>query len=198
LKPIRAPVSLYAEVLVVAILGFVFLLGWFLYDFLRAWYMFIGSYLVSRAVIWFVADVLKARLMLPLKKAKERRMSLQIEKFDSRGRADRQQDSKINYSKMDDQQLRGVLDSNEINSMSDDRFRLFQLAFIYKVQKKIHIHHFILGIPLMPVTWILYFYNVTWGPVFYPIVPWGMGVAGFTFALFMSEFWQLLTQEWGP
>ena len=137
--------------------------------------------------------------MLPLKEAKERRTSRQIEKTksDSGGQADREQDSKIKIE-MDYQQLRGVLDSNEINLMNDDRFRLFELAFIYEVQNKMHVHHFMLGIPLMPVTWILYFYNVTLGPVFYPIIPWGMSIAGFTFALFMSEFWQLLTQKWGP
>lgn len=90
-------------------------------------------------------------------------------------------------------------DSNRINSMSDEAFRTFALAYAYKVQKRImHIHHFILGIRLMPLTWILYFYHVTWGSFFHTAISWGMVVAGSTFALFMSEFYQLLTQEWGP
>jgi len=189
---------LYVETFVVVTLGFVFLLGLFLYDFLRAWYLFIGSYLVSRAVIWFVADFLKIRLMLPLLKAEDRRMSLHAQNVDSKAQADAQQDPKVDYSKMGYQQLRGVLDSNEIDTMSDDRFRLFELAFIYRVQRNLHVHHFMLGIPLMPVTWIFYFYNIAWGPVFNSMVPLGMVAAGFTFALFMSEFWHLLTQDWGP
>lgn len=192
MKPVRASGALYVETLVVVILSFVFFMGLFLYDFLRAWYLFIASYLVSRTVIWFVADVLKIRLMLPLLKAEDRRMSLYAQNVDSKAQADPQQDSKVDYSKMNYQQLRGVLDSNESSSMSDDRFRLLESAFTYRAQNKLHVHHFMLGIPLMPFTWALYFYDTTLGSSHL-----GMIVAGFTFALFMSEFWHLLTQKWG-
>lgn len=99
---------------------------------------------------------------------------------------------------MDYQTLRGILGNPEqISSLSEDRFRLLALAYICQVQNKIHIHHFIFGIPLMPITWILFFYGIAFGHLLETPISLGMVTAGFTFALFMSEFWQLLTQKWG-
>jgi len=166
---------------------FLFILGWLLNDFLKAWAIFIGSYLISRVIIWLVADVLKIRLLRPLDEAKARR-ALVSQKPDSMKQTD---DLAENYGKMKYHNLRDISkDSKRIDIMTDDAFRTFALAYAYKVQKRIiHIHHFILGIPLMPLTWILYFYQV---------ISWGMLTAGATFALFMSEFYELLTQEWGP
>ena len=171
------------------------LLGWLLSVSFRAWYIFVESYLISRVVIWILADVLKVRLKRPLLEATRRRNTPPlVEKPDSGQHAG----SPPNYSTMDYKHLRGILkDSTQIDSLSNDGFRSFALAYAYKVQKRIiHIHHFILGIPLMPLTWVLYFYDIRWS--FYPSISLGMVLAGSTFALFMSEFWHLLTQDWGP
>src|SRR5208282_3180360 len=93
LKPLRASTGLYIEGLVVAILGFIFIISWFLGNFLRAWYPFIGSYIISRIMIWFVADVLKVRLKTPLIEAMTRRDMLpHSQELDSRQQADSLQD----------------------------------------------------------------------------------------------------------
>lgn len=163
-------------------------------SYLKPWNVFIVSYIISRAIIWFLADYLKIRLLRPLKEARAKR-ALLTEKLGSKEETDNLEDfPRMNYG-----QLREMSkDSKRIDSMSDDAFRSFALNYTYQVQKRIiHIHHFILGIPLMPLTWILFFYQVAWGQLLDLTVSWGMVAAGATFALFMSEFYQLLTQEWG-
>jgi Na+/melibiose symporter-like transporter len=178
---------------VAAVLISLLIVGWLINDFLRTWTLFVGSYILSRIIIWFVADYLKVRWLQPLNEARAKR-SLLTQKLVPKT------DNLEDYRKTNYHGLYEISeDSSRINSMSDETFRSFALAYAYKVQKRIiHIHHFILGIPLMPLTWILYFYHVTWGLVFHTAMSGGMVVAGSTFALFMSEFYQLLTQEWGP
>lgn len=163
-------------------------------DLLRPWDVFIASYLAWRFIIWFVADYLKVRWLRPLNEARAKRSPTQ--RLVSKEQTDTLEDyRKVNYQRFPEI----AKDLNRIDSMSDESFESFALNYVYRVQKRIiHIHHFILGIPLIPLTWILYFYHFIRGPSFSPVVPWGMLFAGATFALFMSEFYQLLTQEWGP
>jgi hypothetical protein len=180
---------------VAAVLVSLFIVGWLLNDFLKSWDIFVGSYLLSRIIIWFVADYLKVRWFQPLNEAIAKR-SLPTQELVSREQTNNLED----YRKMNYRGLQEITkDPNRIDSMSDEAFRAFALAYAYKVQKTIiHIHHFILGILLMPATWIFYFYQVTWKISFSGLISLGMLTAGATFALFMSEFYQLLTQEWGP
>jgi hypothetical protein len=191
---LRVTPAVYPEALILAILGLAFVLGWF-FDFLRPWYPFIGSYVVSRIVIWYVADVLKIRLERPLLQALELRHRLPRGEQPSFAMTN----SRLDYSKMKYQDLRGILkDPAQFSYLSDDRFQSLFSAYMQQVRRKIHIHHFIFGIPLMPVTWVLYFYNVVWATFRSLSLSVGMVFAGLTFALFMSEFWHLLTQDWGP
>lgn len=185
----------YVEYIVAALLIFILLLSRVLNNFLTAWDAFIVSYLISRVIIWFLADYLKIRLLRPLNEATSRRPTL-APKVNSEKDAAHLED----YAKMKYQALRDLLNHpDHMDAMSGDAFRSFASAYTYKVQKTIvHIHHFILGIILMPLTWIFYFYHLAWAPPSYPPISLGMVTAGATFALFMSEFYQLLTQEWGP
>jgi prepilin signal peptidase PulO-like enzyme (type II secretory pathway) len=190
----QATPALYPEILVLAVLGLLFVLGVF-FVLLRPWYPFIGSYVISRLVIWYIADVLKIRLERPLIQALELRHRLPRGEQLSFGL----DNSRLDYSKMKYQDLRGILkDPAQFSNLSDDRFQSLFSAYMQQVRRKIHIHHFIFGIPLMPVTWALYFYNVGWAPFRSLSLSVGMVFAGLTFALFMSEFWHLLTQDWGP
>jgi len=92
------------------------------------------------------------------------------------------------------QTLREILrNPDQVSCLSDDGFHNVVSAYIR--QGRVHIHHFMFGIPLMPLTWALYFYGASWTPFYSVSLSWGMIFAGTTFALFMSEFWHLLTQD---
>lgn len=185
----------YVEFLVAALLILIGLIAWLFIHFLEAWNIFIGSYLISRVIIWYVADVLKVRLRRPIDEEAAKRM-VSSPKLDAKEQMAHTED----YAKMNYGRLREIAkDPNRLALMSNDAFRSFASNYAYKVQKRIiHIHHFILGIPLMPLTWVLFFYDIRWAPFYYPPFSLGMIFAGSTFALFMSEFWHLLTQDWGP
>jgi Mn2+/Fe2+ NRAMP family transporter len=66
---------------------------------------------------------------------------------------------------------------------------MLETAFKSKAQQKVHIHHFIFGIPSMFISWALFALGQGW---------WAGIVAGITAALFLSELKELITQQWQP
>jgi hypothetical protein len=158
------------------------------YLLLTLWFPFGASFLISLILIWFFADVLKVRLYVPINKARERRRRL----VSSEGTESAQELIGLHrqYSQMNYRQLHDtLLDPTKSDSLSPEAFNLLKLAYIYQARNRLHVHHFFFGIILMPVTWGLFLYVG---------VDSGMILAGFVYALFISELKQLLTQKWGP
>ena len=89
---------------------------------------------------------------------------------------------------MNYKELRQTLEDPRSDSLSPLAFRSLELAYMYQANK-IHVHHFFYGIILMPFTWALFIYSG---------IAYAMILSGVTFALFISELRQLLTQKWGP
>lgn len=185
----------YAEVLVPIVLTSIGLVDWRFFHMLGAWYPFIASYVLSRITIFIIADILKVRLFVPINREAAKR-SMTVGNLGITEQLVQAQD----FAGMGYRRLRQISkEPNRLASMSNETFKAFAVTYAYMVQKTIvHIHHFVLGIVLMPFTWILYFYEVPLNTVFLGLVSSGMLIAGVTLALFMSEFYQLLTQQWGP
>jgi len=70
-------------------------------------------------------------------------------------------------------------------------------SFIHKASRVIggqkeapntHLHHFVFGMLLMPLTFIALYYRIWWGPV----------LAGIVMALVFSEIKELVLMNWSP
>ena len=158
-----------------------------LYLLLRPWFPFVVSFLISLVVIWFFADILKVRLYVPINKARERRRRLVSSERTEAAQeliGLQRQYSQMNYRQLHDT----LLDPTKSDSLSPEAFNSLELAYIYQARNRLHVHHFFFGIILMPATWGLFFYVGADS---------GMVLAGFVYALFISELKQLLTQKWG-
>ena len=60
---------------------------------------------------------------------------------------------------------------------------------LYVTHERIHIHHFVLGLFLMPITWLAFEDNRNADAEL---------LAGAVVGLFLSELKQLILEEWGP
>ena len=60
---------------------------------------------------------------------------------------------------------------------------------LYVAHERIHVHHFVLGMFLMPITWLAFEENRTADAEL---------LSGAVVGLFLSELKQLILQEWGP
>ena len=60
---------------------------------------------------------------------------------------------------------------------------------LYVTHERIHIHHFVLGMFLMPITWLAFEDNRNADAEL---------LAGAVAGLFLSELKQLILEEWGP
>ena len=60
---------------------------------------------------------------------------------------------------------------------------------LYVTHERIHIHHFVLGLFLMPITWLAFEDNRNVDAEL---------LAGAVAGLFLSELKQLILEEWGP
>ena len=139
-------------------------------------------------VIRILADWWKVRLYLPLTTAQRTLRSTTANMMPSS--ADMLTQLKTQYSAMDFDSLTKELNASAKSSSLDPEAQsILETAFKSKVQQKIHIHHFIFGIPSMFVSWCLFAFGQGW---------WGWILAGITAALFLSELKELITQQWEP
>jgi hypothetical protein len=60
---------------------------------------------------------------------------------------------------------------------------------LFVTHERIHIHHFVLGLVLMPITWLAFEENRN---------PEAEVLAGAVLGLFLSEVKQLVLEQWGP
>jgi len=60
---------------------------------------------------------------------------------------------------------------------------------LYVTHERIHIHHFVLGLFLLPITWLAFEEDRK---------PQGEILAGAIAGLFLSELKQLVLEQWGP
>lgn len=160
-------------------------------DPLLPWAPFFYSFGPGLFVIKILADWWKLRLYYPLRPVEgaSLRPSQEVEQ-----RAwDRYRKTLEQYEKMSYQQLRNVIvhepPEQKTTRLSVDEldYLLRDAIFAGKAEKRYHIHHFLLGIPLSFLSWGFFVYGQNF---------WGLIFAGIVAALFLSELKELVTQEW--
>jgi hypothetical protein len=140
-------------------------------------------------VIRIVADWWRIRLYLPLTNARQALRAPAVTMKPSPP-AEALAQLQSQYAKMNYHTL-----SQELNKITDttptspDTQTVLESAFKSKAQQRIHIHHFIFGIPCMFLSWALFAVGQNW---------WALIIAGITAALFLSELKELITQQWQP
>lgn len=158
-------------------------------DYLLPWAPFFYSFGPGLFFIRMVADWWKLRLYLPLEKA-QRSLRSATARTKRSLTTENLVGLKEKYATMDYKALSQKLNKvTPAASTSLEAQTILESAFESEAQKRLHVHHFIFGIPSMFVSWLLFVIGQGW---------WALIAAGLTAALFLSELKELITQQWEP